>query len=275
MDAMNRPMALWVPFDDMSPMQINMELPPHRDRAEEPTIRPPLEVFSAAQPQAVITLGVPLMSIVRDPMVQRALPRGIRDKLPEPGMIDELGAGMVVGTFLGPSGPSVVGVIPIETESGRPVSARRIWKVTEAAVAQFQSGRDAPAPVRIGRRALEVQVTPKRSVVILAARGRVYAGNVRSQVESMARKEGEAWLSADQLEWSRTHAVALFANAPVPGLSAPVALTVGAGTRGDLMNVQLLMSPGIQDPDVAAALRAFAASRAQRDGKDGSMGRPR
>ena len=182
---------------------------------------------------------------------------------------------MVVGTFLGPSGPSVVGVIPIETESGRPVSARRIWKVTEAALAQFQSGRQAPAPARIGRRALEVQVTPKRSVVILATRGRVYVGNVRSQVESMATGSGEAWLSPEQVEWSSSHAVALFADAPIPGLSAPVEVTFGARMHGDMMNLQLRMSPGLGDPEVAAALRAFAAERMNREAREGPARSPR
>jgi hypothetical protein len=275
MAAFNFPIALWIPFDQTAPLQLNMQLPPHRDRAERPTIRPPLAVYSPAKPQAVITLGVPLMAIVRDPVVQDGIPPSVREKLPEPGIIDDLGAGMVVGTFLGPSGPSVVGVIPIETESGRPVSARRIWKGTEAAVAQFQSGRQAPPPVRIGRRSMEVQITPKRSVVILAAKGRVYAGNVRSQVESMARGEGEAWLSPDEMEWSRTHAMSLFANAPIPGMSEPVKLTVGAGMRGDLMNLQIRMQPGLQDPEVAAALRAFAAARMKRERKGRSQDLPR
>jgi hypothetical protein len=122
---------------------------------------------------------------------------------------------------------------------------------------------------------MEVQITPKRSVVILAAKGRIYAGNVRSQVESMARGEGEAWLSPDEMEWSRTHAMALFANAPIPGVSEPVKLTVGAGMRGDLMNLQIRMQPGLQDPEVAAALRAFAAARMKRERKDRSQDLPR
>ena len=259
------PVAVWVPFDDASPMRVHMQLPAHRDRADEPVIRAPLSVSTATRPHAVITLGVPLMSIVRDPFVLDSLPPALREKLPEPGLADDLGAGMVVGTFLGPSGPMVLAVLPIEGRSGRPVSARRIWKVASSAIEQVQSARGAPPPERVGRRALQVQVTPKHQLVLQAARGRVYLGNVRSQVEAMARSEGEPWLSPEQAEWSTTHAFALFADAPLPGLTTPLAVQLGAGTRGNLMSVELMMAPGLSDPEVAEALRAFTASRKARD----------
>ncbi|HCH62551.1 MAG TPA: hypothetical protein DFR83_07105 [Deltaproteobacteria bacterium] len=258
------PIAVWIPFQDSEPMQINMSLPAHRDRAQSPSIRAPLSVSSAARPHAVMTLGVPIMSILRDPFVLDSLPPAVRERLPEPGMIDDLGAGMVVATFMGPSGPSVLAALPIETDAGRPVSARRIWKVTSRALEEVQVRRGAPPPERIGRRALQVQVTQKHSAVLQAARGRLYMGNVRSQVESMIEGDGEPWLTPDQVRWSEDHAVAAFADAPLPSLSIPLSITLGAGTEGNLMNVKMMMDPGLQDAEVAAALRAFAASRKAR-----------
>ncbi len=262
--ALRNPLALWLPFSDSEPVELNVQLPAHRDRAEKKALVAPLPVVGPKKPQAVVTLGVPVLSILRDPVVLDSMPPEVRDKLPDPGFADNVGAGLVIGTFLGPSGPSIVAVMPVEKANGRPVSKRRIWKVASDAAVQAQEGRRAPPPERIGRRALQVQVTPRHSIVLQAERGRVYAGNVRSDVESVARGEGESWLTPEQAHWAETHAFSLFADAPLPGMATPIHVQVGAGTNGDIFGLQLLMDPGLQDPRVAAALRALNSARKSR-----------
>ena len=258
---LRNPVALWVPFEDGAPMQLSLELPSHRDRDVEPEIRSPLAVASPSKPQAVVTLGVPPLAILRDPVVLDSIPAGLRTQLPEPGLADTVGAGLVVGTFLGPAGPSLVAVVPFETERGRPVSARRIWKVTAGAVDEVQASRGGSPPVRVGRRALQVQLTPRQVLTLQAEKGRLIAGNVRSQVEAVARGDGEPWLDDAEVAWAETHAFSLFGEVPLPGLGLPLGVTVGAGTRGDVLQLQVDLDPGLRDPRVAAALRALSSAR--------------
>ena len=258
---LRNPVALWVPFDEGEPLRLHVQLPPHRDRKAAPDVQAPVVVRGPQRPQAVMTLGVPALSILRDPVVQDSLPPMVRAGLPEAGFADDVGAGLVVGTFFGPQGPSIVAVVPIEKKSGRPVSARRIWRITSNAVVEAQKGRVAPPPERLGRRSLQVQVTPRHALTMVARRGQLVVGNVRGEVEGVARDEGVVWLDDTAGTWASDHAFALFGELPVPGLNLPMSVQVGAGTRGDVLELQLLMDPGLNDPRVAAALRALTASR--------------
>ena len=258
---LRNPVAVWMPFAPGEPLQLQVQLPPHRDRTAVPELVPPVEVHGSSRPRAVLTLGVPVLAILQDPVVQESLPPMVRAGLPSGGFFEDLGAGLTVGTFLGPAGPSVVGVVPLRSSSGRPVPARRIWRITSEAVLEAQKGRRAPVPQRIGRRALQVQVTPGVALTMVATRGRLVVGNQRGEVEAVARDEGVPWLDAEQQAWAGTHALALFGEAPLAGLGTPLEVTVGAGTRGDVLAVWIQLEPGLSDPRVAAALRALGEAR--------------
>jgi|GEM_PF-3951381 len=258
---LRNPIALWIPFDDSTPIRLNVALPPHRDRAAKPEVVPPTPVFGPMRPQAVITLGVPVLSILNDPVVQDSLPPQVRMQLPEGGIAENVGAGTVVGTFFGQDGPGVVAVIPITKKNGRPVWSRRIWKITSDAVVQAQEGRGGLPPERIGRRSLQVQVTPRHTLTMVAQRGRLVVGNVHGQVEGVASGEGVAWLDTDQSTWASDHAVSVFGEAPLPGLGMPLGVQVGAGTRDDVLQLELLLEPGLLDPRVVAALKMMATAR--------------
>ena len=260
-ELLRHPVSMWMPFEQGAPAELRVQLPPHRDRAAQPTITPPLAVSSPARPVAVVTLGTPPARILRDPIVMQAIPDQMRSALPANSPLEDAGAGSVAAIFLDGPAPAIVAAVPITSPRGRPVSARRIVKVVDQLIAEGTLGRLGVRSEVVDRFTTQFQLPNGMGFMMRAERGRIYIGNSPAHVMGAAEGLGEPWLDDAGLAWASTHALTLTGEGPLPGLSGPMRAQLGAGTEGDLLTIQIRLEPGLRDPRVAAALQAMAARK--------------
>ena len=261
---LRNPITLWMPFSDDAPAELRVQLPPHRDRATRPDITPPLAVSSPARPTAVFTLGVPPARILNDPAVQKALPEAVRGQLDFGDALDGVGAGTVGAVFSGPAGPVFVVAVPVTTKRGRPVSRRRIQAEVDSSLGAGTFSKIAARAVIIDRYTTDLELPNGMTFTMRAERGRLYLGNARDFVLGAADGLGDPWLDEAGMDWAASHAVTLKGEGPLPGLTQPLVVQLGAGTEGDVLLVQLKLDPSIRDPRVAAAFRAMTEARKKR-----------
>ena len=223
----------WIPLEPGPLTRITLSLPPGTP-ALPTSPGPGRAPLSAARADIVAVVQLSIADLAAHPPVAARLPPAAAEALGErapPGF----GAGSLVGFRATPDGMRALAAVPLDSRADR-----RFARALRRGLRRRPPPDDGARPTHAAQ-----------------TRGWLILGDDPAWVDGVDRGAGAPLASPALLAEAAGWAIYLRGAAPLPGLPAPLEITIGAELAPGALRLGLRLDPPLADPRVIEALKAL------------------